>query len=153
MSRYALILFTAAVLAATGAAVAGEIYKWTDENGTVHYVDRPTGDPSEERVAVLSSRTDSGSVKASVEARRERVAARDEAKAQRAENEKVAAQEKADQEKREADCKMYRARLENFLQSPRLYREDDSGERVYLDDEQILAARSKVQDQIQKTCN
>lgn len=153
MSRYALILFTAAVLAATGAAVAGEIYKWTDENGTVHYVDRPTGDPSEERVAVLSNRTDSGSVKASVEARRERVAARDEAKAQRAENEKVAAQEKADREKREADCKMYRARLENFLQSPRLYREDDSGERVYLDDEQILAARSKVQDQIQKTCN
>lgn len=153
MSRYALILITAAALAVTSAAVAGEIYKWTDENGTVHYVDRPTGDPSEERVAVLSRGTDSGSVKASVDARRERVAARDEAKAKRAEDEKVAAKERADQEKRQADCQMYRDRLEGFLQAPRLYREDESGERVYLDDEQILAARSKVQDQIQKTCN
>lgn len=153
MSRYALILVTAAALAATGAAVAGEIYKWTDENGTVHYVDRPTGDPSEERVAVLSNRTDSGSVKASVEARRERVAARDEAKAQKAEAQKVAEQEQADKEKRQADCQMYRDRLEGFLQAPRLYREDDSGERVYLDDEQILATRQKVQDQIQETCD
>lgn len=153
MSRYALLLVTAAALAAAGAAVAGEIYKWTDENGTVHYVDRPTGDPSEERVAILSRGTDSGSVQASIEARRERVAAREEARIKKSEEQAAATQSQADQEKREADCQMYRARLESFLQSQRLYREDDSGERVYLDQAQILAARTKVQDKIEETCN
>jgi len=45
MKRYRLI-FTVSVAALLfgGATVAGEIYKWTDDNGNAHYEDRPIAD-------------------------------------------------------------------------------------------------------------
>ena len=47
---------------------------------------------------------------------------------------------------------MYRDRLQSFLRSQRLYEEDDAGERTYLSDDEIMAARSRVEDQIQEYC-
>lgn len=153
MRRIALIFVSAAAMLAVGSTIAGEIYKWTDADGNVHYVDRPTGDPSEQRVSVVSRSTNNSSVKASIDARRDREAAREEKRASRAEAEKEAAQAKADEEKRQQQCQTYRAQLESYLQSQRLYREDESGERVYLEEAEMLEARAKVQDKIQETCN
>ena len=59
----------------------------------------------------------------------------------------------AEAENRKAKCAEYRARLQTYMQSQRLYREDASGERVYLDDNQMLEARNKAQDQIQQYCD
>ena len=42
--------------------MANEIYKWTDEEGNVHYRDRPTGAPSEVRLGIYYNRTDKGVV-------------------------------------------------------------------------------------------
>jgi hypothetical protein len=153
MLRYALLLIVILAITPGGNALASEIYKWTDAEGNVHYVDRPTGDPTEQRMSVISSRTDSASVRANVQARLERQAGRAEARSQAEEAEKKAADAKAEQEQRQKQCAMYRARMESYLQSQRLYREDASGERVYLDEDEILAARAKVQDKIQETCD
>ncbi|MDH3546756.1 MAG: DUF4124 domain-containing protein [Gammaproteobacteria bacterium] len=153
MYRNAVIVTVIALLTTSGVALSGEIYKWTDENGNVHYVDRPTGDPSEQRIDILSRRTNNASVQASIDARRERVATREEAQTKKAEEQKAAAEAQAEREARNQRCEQSRARLERYLQSTRLYREDESGERVYLDEEQILEARAKVQDQIQEYCN
>ena len=153
MQRYALMLTVAVALTASGVALSGEIYKWTDENGNVHYEDRPIGGPSTERVNIISRSTDSSAVQASIDARRDRVAARDEAKAKRAEAEAEAAKAEAEAEERKQKCAQYRARLEMYMQSQRLYREDASGERVYLDENQMLEARNQAQDQIQKYCD
>ena len=43
MIRKTMIMFTTAALAFSGAALSGDIYMWTDEDGNVHYEDRPTG--------------------------------------------------------------------------------------------------------------
>ena len=153
MLRYALLLIVILAITPGGNALAGEIYKWTDAEGNVHYVDRPTGDPTEQRMSVISSRTDSAAVRANVQARLERQAGRAEARGQAEEAEKKAADAKAEQEQRQKQCAMYRARMESYLQSQRLYRENADGERVYLDEDEILAARAKVQDKIQETCN
>ena len=59
-----LIVFSVATLLASGLAVGSEIYKWTDEDGNVHYVDRPTGQPDETRLDIYSSRTDNTVVQA-----------------------------------------------------------------------------------------
>ena len=40
MFRKSLIFITTAALGLSGAVLAGEIYKWTDEDGSVHYEDR-----------------------------------------------------------------------------------------------------------------
>ena len=59
---------------------------------------------------------------------------------------------RAEQEKRQQQCQMYRDRLDAFLRAQRLYREDSAGERQYLSEDEIMAARSRVQGQIQEYC-
>ena len=132
---------------------AGEIYKWTDENGNVHYEDRPSGAPSEERVLLTSRPTNPAAVeaqRASVTERRDSLA---ETRAAAAEMEQAEEQQRAEAREREERCATYRQRLERFVQSRRLYREDENGERVYLNDEEMREARQKVQQQVEEYCS
>ena len=153
MSRIALALIAAAALMASSSSIAGEIYKWTDEDGNLHYMDRPTGQPSEQRLAFNFTSTDNAAVRDRVQARHEHEAARQESRAAAAERQQSEAETLAQNERRHQQCQMYRSRLQNFLRSRRLYQEDDAGERTYLDDDQILEAREKVQDMITETCS
>ena len=54
---------------------------------------------------------------------------------------------------RSQKCDTYKARLQKFVQSRRLYKEDENGERVYLDEQQSQAARERVENQVQKYCS
>ena len=153
MQRYALMVTVAVALTAGGSALSGEIYKWTDENGNVHYEDRPLGGEATERVNIASRSTDNAAVKASIDARRDRVAAREEARAERAAASAEAAKAEEEAENRKQKCSEYRARMQSYLQSQRLYREDENGERTYLDEQQIEEARTKVQEKIQEFCS
>lgn len=153
MSRHKLLLVVAAAILTSGIAGAGEIYKWTDADGNVHYGDRPIGDGVVERVAISSRNTNSAKVAERVQAHDELQTSRKEAKAKKADEAKAAADAQAEQDDRDQQCQTYRARMQKYLQTPRLYRQDGEGERVYLDDEQILAARAKVQDKIQEYCD
>ena len=56
-------------------------------------------------------------------------------------------------EQRDARCQEHRARLEIYLQARHLYRENEAGEREYLDESQTLEARQKVEELIQKDCS
>ena len=42
--------------------------------------------------------------------------------------------------------------MQRFVTSRRLYREDEAGERVYLDEAETQAARQRVEDQISEYC-
>jgi hypothetical protein len=152
MMKYRLpITIACAALMASGLAVAGEIYKWTDEDGNVHYEDRPVGKTDMEHVDVVSRNTDNTVVQARVDAdRAARAASRQVASEAPAEmtKEEVRAEQQARQEK----CMQYRSQLQSFLRSQRLYKEDDAGERAYLSEDEIMAARSRVEGQIQEYC-
>lgn len=157
MKKIATILLLLSSAIATG-ALAAEIYKWTDADGNVHYGDRPTGDgvtvqTGVERVAIASSRTNSARVEAGVEARLERESARTEAATAAEESRKEAEAQRAEAEDRAEKCVAYRERLQKFLTSRRLYRVDDDGERDYLDDGQMDAARAQVQAQVEEYCS
>ena len=142
---------TLAALLASGIAVAGEIYKWTDDDGNVHYEDRPTGDTEIERLDIVTKNTDNSLVQANLDANRE---ARDAARqvASEAPPEMTRDEILAEQQKRKDECQRYRDRLQEFLRSQRLYEEDEAGNRSYLSDEDMMAARTRVQDQIQEYC-
>ena len=152
MMKYRLpITIACAALMASGLAVAGEIYKWTDEDGNVHYEDRPVGKTDMEHVDVVSRNTDNTVVQARLDAdRAARAASRQVASEAPAEmtKEEVRAEQQARQEK----CMQYRSQLESFLRSQRLYKEDDAGERAYLSEDEIMAARSRVEGQILEYC-
>lgn len=135
-----------------GAAMANEIYKWVDNDGNVHYGDRPMGEDKAELVALTYQRTDSGSVNKRVAAQGEAAAAREEKRTARAEEKKAAEEAAAEVEAQKQRCDKYRAQLETMIQSRRLYREDESGERVYLDEDQTIAARQRVEERIAENC-
>ena len=149
------IALSCAVLAMTMAsgAMANEIYKWTDADGNVHYEDRPTGAETEERLDMTYGRTDRSSVQRRVKARTDAEASRREAASVAAAAKQEAADNAAAEEARAAKCERSRARLESYLQSRRLYRTDENGERVYLDDTQRQEARQKAEEQITQFCS
>ncbi len=135
-----------------GAATASEIYKWTDDEGNLHYGDRPSGAATEERLALSYNRTNNGAVQQRVQTRADTQAERQKARAARDEAEEAAAKEVAEAAERQQKCDTYRARLETFVQSRRLYREDADGERVYLDEQETQDARQRVEDLIAEHC-
>ena len=151
MQIKALFIMIAAALVTAGTAVAGEIYKWTDAEGNVHYEDRPSGNIPVQRVAIVSKNTDNAAVQARVAAQRESRAT-DEQVASEAPPEMSRQEIRAEQAKRKERCDQYRARLETMMSAPRLYREDEAGERVYLDEDQIQAAQARVREQIKEYC-
>lgn len=153
LNRIAVFTLMTGLLPGAGGAVAGEIYKWTDESGTVHYGDRPTGGAAAERLEIDSDPTDPERIGRIVEARADARAAREEAEAERAASEPSPEELRARAEERAQKCEMYKERLEKFVTSRRLYRHDENGERVYLDEEQTLAARARVQDQVEEHCS
>ncbi|MEX2495153.1 MAG: DUF4124 domain-containing protein [Woeseia sp.] len=147
------VLVAGLVIAVPVSVSAGDIYKWTDANGNVHFEDRPSGRPSEERLSIDSSRTDSARVRAAVQARNETRASREDARAAARAEELSKEERRAAEKERAEKCATYKERLQNFLTSRRLYREDESGERVYLDEEETLAARARVQEQVIEYCS
>lgn len=150
-SFFTATIVTGALLCAASAG-AGEIYKYTDADGNVHYGDRPTGNATEERMAIVSRSTDAAAVRARIEARQARDATRAEARSARDEEEQAEAEAQAAAADRAAKCQENRARLQTYTESRRLYREDENGERVYLDDDARDEAMQQVRDQIDEHC-
>ena len=134
-------------------ALADEIYKWTDADGNVHYEDRPTGGSDVERLTLTTSRTNNSAVQSRVQARRDSETSRREARNVAADEERTAAEDKANAEQREKQCANHRAKLQDLLQSSRLYRLDDEGERVYLDEVQAAESRQRAEELVKESCD
>lgn len=152
MLRKTTILFTTAAIVFSASAVAGEIYKWVDEDGNVHYEDRPTVEDVE-RVAVVSNNSSNSSVQASIDRRRSYESNLADARSKKEEEEQKAAELAQIAAEREQKCAESRSRMERYLQARRLYKEGEGGEREYLDDAQVMEARSKAQEDIQAYCS
>ena len=152
MSRKTLFVLAITTLGFSSAALSGEIYKWTDDDGNVHFEDRPLGDKVE-RLDVPSRSTNNSSAQASIVARREQEDSRAEARSKRSEDAQAAADAKAEADKRAAQCADSRKRMATYLQARRLYNVDETGERVFLDEAAIMKARDDAQEQIHKYCD
>ena len=152
-TRHLIIALTALTVTIGSNAVAQGIYKWTDADGNVHYEDRPSGDPSEELINVVYNRTSNSAVQGRVQNRLDSQASRNEANAVAEQEAAAAAEQAAEADDRKKKCTSYRAKLQTMLQSNRLYREDENGERVYLDDSQRAESRQRAEELIQEYCN
>lgn len=146
--------FTATLIlsvALASAATASEIYKWTDEDGNVHYTDTPVNESSE-RLNIASRSTDNDRVQSQTQARFDRQSTAAEAAANAPAG---PTQEELRAEKKERDekCSMYQARLTKFTQSRRIYREDEYGEREYLDEAETQKTRDKAEEMVREYCD
>jgi hypothetical protein len=151
MNKHLIAAAAILTLAVPGAVLAGDIYKWVDEDGNVHYGDKPIGTQSE-RMAIESRPTDPSRVSAATESL---MASRDAAAERRADMDATAAEQaelRAEAEQRAERCASARAQLQRMLTARRVYQEDENGERVYLDDAERNAARERVENQIDDYC-
>jgi len=145
--------FAAVTLTISSGVYADQIYKWTDADGNVHYEDRPSGNPSEERLQFSYNRTNGAAVEKRVQNQRDAYATRQQARDEAREEERSAAESRAAAEEKLAKCEEYRGKLKTMLEARRVYRENESGEREYLDDEARAEARKKAEKLIEDTCN
>ncbi len=123
-------------VSSAGMAFASDIYKWTDEDGNIHYSDHPT---PKEPLAIGPLLTDTSKIQANAAVIEPVGATLEELRAQPLDREEI--------------CATNKARLKKLLTSRRLYRKDENGVSVYLDEDELFAERERVQNQVMEYCN
>ena len=136
-------LLLISILAAPG-TFAGDIFKWVDENGTVHFGDRPPEDNSTEDD--VEEPFDQPLVESSIESQ----PTAENTDPGAAVNSPSAEQPEQANEQR---CTRLRMRLRELLTSRQLLREEKNGNRVPMTESEISAARESAQEGIVEHCN
>jgi hypothetical protein len=139
------------VLAAWAGAPAAAVFRWVDADGQVHYSDTPDRDA--EQIEIESRPTDPERVRAreqqaaALRAERQLRAGQqaEDAAAQAGDAERIAAE-------RAANCESARQRLATYETAHRLYRPLADGEREYLSDEELDAARTEARLSVEEWC-
>lgn len=163
MKRLSVALGLALCLALPASA---QMYKWVDSDGRVQYSDKPPPSnikteklrapapapsapaASEGKGAAQKGATKAGPKTAAEQEQAFRKRQLDEAKAQEDEGKKQAqARDKAE------NCKRAKAAVTNLEIGGRQMRIDEKGERVFLDDQQIVQETAKAQQEAAAACN
>ncbi|MGD8478050.1 MAG: DUF4124 domain-containing protein [Burkholderiales bacterium] len=145
------------LLASSVANSAGEMYRWVDENGQVHYSDQPP--PANARsIKSLNSEGINPPPSADDEVDAEPSYAQqekafEERQAQRAEERAEAARKKQEEEERKKNCELARSNYNTVNSGGRVMRVNAQGEREYLNDEEIDKAAAEARSNVEKWCN
>jgi hypothetical protein len=148
------IILSAALPGLAGAADEGTVYLWIDKDGTPHYQDRPPeGAGTAQEMNLRYRLTDGESIAAATKSRAE---ARDVAGLREEQQAEDAAADAADRQQvlseREQGCATARERLAKAESAHRLYRPGPDGQRIYLSDEEIDAARLEARRTVEEWC-
>ncbi len=146
-------LFGIAVLTLLSLQVcAGGIYKWVDENGKVHYSDRPVG-KGVESVKVPTGGRASSVAAPTMQQRREKQQRLLKAY-ERKRNEKKSAKLKAAKAKAKAkrNCVLARDRLKSIADAGYLYRVGEDGRRQPLSAAARTAAHAQAEALVKQWC-
>lgn len=139
---------------ALAAPTQAQIYKWVDENGVVHYADQPQSDDAV-RSDIESGRTDTDAARENLRAS---VALNQE------QNSRILAPptdefsdldpEQAEEmrELRRQSCDAARRKLTEFTEARRLFKLAEDGSKIYLNEEDTLAARAEAQAAVTEFC-
>ena len=151
MLRIVLMLTAAAAAFAAGPAAA-DVYKFKDDHGNVLYTDKPATLPAE-RLNIQSQKTDTVAVQQRAEQEAQRMQEADKANQQAAGQNKdqqqatqLTATQKAEQ------CTKARERYDLYMNSQRLYQQSPDGQRKYLSDEELNAARASAKASMDVMC-
>ena len=130
--------------------VSAGVYKWTDEDGNVHFGDRPANLDSATEITIRSDNNTGVTNSSGNKKEREYLL-------RKIEEEKLADVEKrkkrsAEEKKRKKRCNYYKSRYQSHIQSNRTYRTSPEGERYYLTDEERAARKKKLSKNVAKYC-
>jgi hypothetical protein len=147
-----LLMLTAAAAAFAAGPAAADVYKFKDDHGNVLYTDKPATLPAE-RLNIQSQKTDTVAVQARAEEEAKRQQDANQANQQAAGQNKdqqqatqLSATQKAEQ------CTKARQRYDTYMNSQRLYQQTPDGQRKYLSDEELTAARASAKASMDVMC-
>lgn len=152
MKTWGVALFIGALLLAGPIQAEQEVFRWVDDDGTVHYSDRPM-DPKAEATGLVYSNTDPERLREEqlrAWELQQQYAARSVERTEEARQERVTQEERARQ--REAGCQAARDRLESYSTAHRLYQELPGGERRYLTSDEIDEERDLAVMDVENWC-
>jgi hypothetical protein len=144
------LLVGAGIIGATGLQ-AKEMYRWTDENGVVHYTDRkPPAQVDYETSHVPDPNPAPGAAPAAVPA--------DEGEPNFAQQrrEEIAQKKREAREtgaQREAECAAWRAEVDRLEPNRRVFFTNEDGETERMDDVERVNRVAELKQQIAKNCN
>lgn len=137
-----------ALLLVAGPACAAGMYKWADKDGNVQFGDQPDGSAPATEVTIKGGRADPEAVER-MKRQQHYLDARAE---ERADGKAKEADTAKKNEQLAADCIKLKQNLDHVQQHPRLYRENEKGERVYLTGPERDAEIAKTQALIDEHC-
>ncbi len=133
----------------------GEIYKWVDKHGKVHYGDRPHSEGSEIIQLKDNPEIESGATGAAptdAERREKRRRLLEAFQQERAEKQAAAAKKTAEKKELRKKCTMARQELREMKEAGYLYDYDESGNRVILSKDERAKAVADLKRKIDKRC-
>lgn len=142
------VVFAIALILAPGIALSESVYKWTDENGVVHFGDRqPTG----QRAETVNVRTGGHHSAGERPSPQERVRDLEQREQEAEESQRQSAENEARDKQRLANCETARKNLGMLRTGQRVQIVED-GERRYLTPEEIQQQIQESQDIIDVSC-
>ncbi len=140
-------------LIALSQSASADVYRYVDAQGNVQYTDKPALLPAQ-KLAVQSRATDTAAVASRADEERARQttadASRQQAQTQAADSQgaqQLTATAKAEQ------CAKARERYSSYTVSQRLYEQLPDGQRRYLTDAELTAARTSAKTAMDAMCN
>ena len=149
------LFFIFLIIQTLQAANAAPVYKWTDEDGQVHYGSKPK-DKNAKEIKIKNEYIDSGSSTKSLSAderadKLNRFVNSIDAENKSKEEEKR--EKKEQEEKNIARCNASRDQLRRYENSGALYDLDEKGNRILLNKTQYEQAMQQARARVQKWCN
>jgi hypothetical protein len=135
-------------------ASAAGVYKWVDEQGRVHYGERPPVRTQAQEMQIKEAPLedlpveDDGAARSDTTQRLLR-AFEDEREQKKAQQQK----RRDEQEKRQRNCALARDRLRRYQSASSLYNLDKQGERRFLSDAERTAYEQSAQQDVARWCD
>ncbi|GAA3970896.1 hypothetical protein GCM10022278_30480 [Allohahella marinimesophila] len=155
------IVVSAAALSNASLAIAGSVYKWTDENGVIHYSDKePSKGATKLKVGTTASKPgnqnsqagdgneDAYTVKPELQSQIDELEKKQQVDEVQA---KIDAETAEEMNKNQERCKSLRSNMQTIEENARIQVEEE-GERRYLTAEEIVEKRQKIATDIKENC-
>lgn len=151
--QFRLLLLLVLMPCALSPALAAGVYKWVDEQGQVHFGERP---PAKGRAQELQLKVQPAAPAAVPNEAERRDSEQRLLRAFEEEREQKKAQEqksREDQAQRERNCALARDRLRRYRSAGSLYNLDQQGNRVTLAEGERAAAEQRAEQDVARWCD
>ena len=148
--HWVLMLFFFLLMAAPG--LDAGIYKWTDEQGRVHFSDRPVDDSSSEVKIRQSPATETPSNEERQQRDLKMKRMLDAFEEDRANKKEAKQKQRQEREKRKRNCLLAKDRYNSHNRARGIYSYKKDGERRYLNDSERQSHMKKLKADVERWC-